>query len=212
MLKCVLFSICLTGAGFAQTYSGPARVVDGDTLDLGLSENVRLYGIDAPENNQTCGALACGRMATAWLKKRIENNHVSCVTRDVDRFNRPVAQCRLSDGRDIGQMMVANGLAWAYLKYSNLYALDEKTAYLNKRGFWAHEFDNPATHRAAARIGRAPENCIVKGNISPNSGERIYHVEGQQHYEKVGIDLSKGEQCFETEAAARTAGWRKARR
>ncbi len=31
--------------------SGPARVVDGDTLEIG-GERIRLYGIDAPESAQ----------------------------------------------------------------------------------------------------------------------------------------------------------------
>lgn len=37
----------------AETLSGPARVVDGDTLELG-KERIRLFGIDAPESKQLC--------------------------------------------------------------------------------------------------------------------------------------------------------------
>ncbi len=33
--------------------SGPARVIDGDTLEV-AGERIRLYGIDAPEKDQTC--------------------------------------------------------------------------------------------------------------------------------------------------------------
>lgn len=36
-----------------STLSGPARVVDGDTLEVG-SERIRLFGIDAPETKQLC--------------------------------------------------------------------------------------------------------------------------------------------------------------
>ncbi|MCR9108658.1 thermonuclease family protein [Marivita sp. XM-24bin2] len=53
--------------------------------------------------------------------------------------------------------------------------------------------------------------CKIKGNISLNSGERIYHVPGQEHYGKTRISVSKGERWFCSEAEARAAGWRKAR-
>ena len=198
---------------FAQTYQGTARVVDGDTIDLGLSYNIRIHGIDAPERRQKCGELACGKMARAWLKQQADGKLVRCERTAWDRrYGRPVARCALSDGRDLGQMMVAAGMAWAYLKYADDYALDEKTAALQKRGFWAYPFEKPSTYRTAVKPASNPARCVVKGNISPNTGERIYHIAGQQHYNKVGIDPSKGEACFQTEAAARAAGWRKARR
>ncbi len=50
----------------------------------------------------------------------------------------------------------------------------------------------------------------IKGNVSYNSGERIYHVPGQYHYEDTVISASRGERWFCTEADARAAGWRKA--
>ncbi len=53
--------------------------------------------------------------------------------------------------------------------------------------------------------------CKIKGNISLNSGERIYHVPGQEHYAKTRISVSKGERWFCSEVEARAAGWRKAR-
>ena len=35
--------------------TGPARVIDGDTIDI-AGERIRLHGIDAPESAQTCVA------------------------------------------------------------------------------------------------------------------------------------------------------------
>ena len=64
----------------------------------------------------------------------------------------------------------------------------------------------------AADIGPPLVGCVVKGNISINTGERIYHVPGQEYYDETQIDLLKGERWFCSEEAARTAGWRRARR
>src|SRR5690242_17413956 len=54
--------------------------------------------------------------------------------------------------------------------------------------------------------------CDIKGNISKNSGEKIFHVPGQEYYSPTIINHLKGERWFCTEADARAAGWRKAGR
>jgi len=54
--------------------------------------------------------------------------------------------------------------------------------------------------------------CNIKGNVSINTGERIYHVPGQEFYTPTRILPRYGERWFCTEAEARAAGWRKARR
>ena len=54
------------------------------------------------------------------------------------------------------------------------------------------------------------EDCDIKGNISYNSGERIYHVPGQAYYDETVINEDYGEKWFCTESAAINAGWRKA--
>jgi hypothetical protein len=53
--------------------------------------------------------------------------------------------------------------------------------------------------------------CMIKGNISYNTGERIYHVPGQAYYDATRISLSRGERWFCSEADARRAGWRRSR-
>ena len=53
--------------------------------------------------------------------------------------------------------------------------------------------------------------CTIKGNIS-SKGERIYHLPGDQHYDRTKINLAKGERWFCSEAEAIAAGWRKAKR
>ncbi|MQB37222.1 hypothetical protein DXT97_10475 [Agrobacterium tumefaciens] len=54
--------------------------------------------------------------------------------------------------------------------------------------------------------------CNIKGNISINSGQRIFHVPGQEDYDATIIRTRYGERWFCSEAEAREAGWRKASR
>jgi hypothetical protein len=53
--------------------------------------------------------------------------------------------------------------------------------------------------------------CDIKGNISVETGERIYHLPGQKYYSSTRIDGSRGERWFCSESDARAAGWRKSR-
>lgn len=54
--------------------------------------------------------------------------------------------------------------------------------------------------------------CNIKGNISINSGTRIFHVPGQYDYDSTRIRTDYGERWFCSEADAQSAGWRKASR
>ncbi len=53
-------------------------------------------------------------------------------------------------------------------------------------------------------------DCTVKGNISINSGNKLYHLPGMEDYGTTVIDPGKGEKWFCTEAEAIANGWRKA--
>ncbi|WP_040123986.1 sunset domain-containing protein [Neorhizobium galegae] len=54
--------------------------------------------------------------------------------------------------------------------------------------------------------------CNIKGNVSTNSRERIFHVPGQLDYNATIISRQYGERWFCSEDEARSAGWRKATR
>jgi len=51
----------------------------------------------------------------------------------------------------------------------------------------------------------------IKGNVSVETGERIYHVPGQRYYDETVISWTRGERRFCSEAQAREAGWRRSR-
>lgn len=51
--------------------------------------------------------------------------------------------------------------------------------------------------------------CKIKGNISYETGNKIYHVPGAEDYESTVIDPTRGERWFCTESEAIANGWRK---
>jgi cold shock CspA family protein len=54
--------------------------------------------------------------------------------------------------------------------------------------------------------------CIIKGNISYNTGNRLYHIPGMENYDQTVINPQNGEKWFCSESAAVAAGWTKATR
>ena len=103
----------------------------------------------------------------------------------------------------------------AYRKYSTDYVSHETAAKAGRRGLWRGDFVVPSRWRRGERLEAvAPSavgECRIKGNVS-RSGTRIYHVPGGASYAKTRIDTSKGERWFCSEAEARGAGWRWAKR
>ncbi|MAU54067.1 MAG: nuclease [Roseovarius sp.] len=214
-------------AGLAQGFGGTVRVIDGDTLDVG-AVRVRLHGIDAPEIGQGCTnadgvAWDCGSWVAGQVRALIGGRRVRCETVTEDRYGRTVARCALA-GQDLGRMLVAKGLALAFRRYSMAYDLEEKGAAVAGRGIHAYRFARPEDHRRAVRAeearraddrsgetGAPRAGCAIKGNLS-RSGARIYHLPGQADYARTTIQPETGERWFCSEAEARAAGWRRARR
>jgi endonuclease YncB( thermonuclease family) len=210
----------LTVSGASADPAGRIRVIDADTWDVG-GVRVRLFGIDAPERDQTCRRAdgsdwACGQWTTDETARLYQGRRADCRAVTVDRYQRVVARCRV-EGVDTGREMVQQGLAFAYRKYSMDYDLDEKRAVVSGAGIHGAETMRPAEFRTAQRkVVKVPaqstqHSCSIKGNIS-SKGERIYHVPGQDHYSKTRISPHKGERWFCSEAEARAAGWRRAKR
>src|SRR5690606_2590093 len=73
-------------------------------------------------------------------------------------------------------------------------------------------FSSPATPSIAGMIGISMGGCDIKGNVSIDTGERIYHVPGQYYYPQTKIRAEYGERYFCSEAEARNAGWRRSMR
>jgi endonuclease YncB( thermonuclease family) len=196
--------------------TGQVRVIDGDTIDVGQIR-IRLHGIDAPETDQTCHTRrgevwACGAWAKATVKTMLEGQHVRCAAVARDRYARVVARCEAREG-DVGQVLVSEGIALAYPKYSLDYVPAEEKAARRNVGLHAGSFQSPAKFRRTRDVAKqhVTRDCAIKGNIS-RSGERIYHRPGQRDYAKTSIRTEKGERWFCSPQDAEAAGWRAARR
>lgn len=211
----LLLALPFAAVAAPRVIEGPARAVDGDTLDVG-GERVRLFGIDAPEARQTCDLRGkrwdCGAFATRALRAELARGPVACTVEvPADAYGRPVAICR-AGGRDIARALVRQGAATAYGRYSDRYLADESAARAAGAGLWQARMVTPETHRhTPAAPQAAPQGCAIKGNVSAK-GQRIYHLPGQRDYAATRISPGKGEAWFCTEAEARAAGFRRAAR
>lgn len=73
---------------------------------------------------------------------------------------------------------------------------------------------NPGTPPAGPRPGSPVHlpGCDVKGNVSENTGEKIYHVPGGAYYDRTIIGNRPGEFWFCSTGDAEAAGWRASQR
>lgn len=211
--------------------TGRASVIDGDTIEI-HGERIRLNGIDAPESAQLCQdqkgkSYQCGaEAATAIAKILAQSRPTVCSFVERDQYGRMVADCYRADGENLATLMVSAGYALDWPRYSRgRYASEQQHAKAQKLGMWRGNFtepwewrqqraaDAPVLRGPAMLIGtksEAPSDCAIKGNIS-SKGERIYHVPGQQYYDRTKISPSKGERMFCSEAEAQAAGWRRSK-
>lgn len=125
-------------------------VVDGDTIKLD-GTTYRLWGIDAAETFQVCAdGWAAGTKATAYLLELMKSKRVVCEPKTADRYGRTVAICR-ADGQDLGAAMVRDGMAYAFVRYSQDYLAQEREARVAGLGVHAHACAYPWNWRAHQR-------------------------------------------------------------
>jgi endonuclease YncB( thermonuclease family) len=222
LMKLIGFGLllCVHSSALAASLTGEVtNVNDGDTFKI-WGQSIRLLGIDAPENAQTCKnkkgvKYQCGDSATNHLKKIIKKSEVRCEGSDKDAYKRLLATCFIGD-TNINKKMVEDGWAVAFLKYSTAYEKSENLAKSMKLGMWAGDFIRPAEFRsgvwkeaeAKIAVDTANSDCKIKGNIN-SKDEKIYHTPwGSKSYKRTKINTSKGERWFCDEAQALAAGWR----
>ena len=150
-------------AGAQDNIIGQASVIDGDTLEI-RGIRLRLFGIDAPESQQSCrdddGKLyRCGQKAALALSEFIGAKTVSCAPQTTDRYGRTVAVCSVA-GVDMADWLVRGGLAFDWPQYSKgRYTTAQKVAERSGDGMWGGQWVVPWAYRACVSAGGKPDRC-----------------------------------------------------
>lgn len=148
-------------AAAAEEIVGKPRVIDGDTLDFS-GRIVQLYGIDALEIDQACGAdgryWACGKEAHWAALNRVSPHWVTCVVRADSRVDLGdgsiAAVCYLAGAGqiDFNAWMVEQGWAFADRDVTDDYVAAEDAARRAGRGLWRGTFVTPWDWRDGQRL------------------------------------------------------------
>lgn len=137
--------LIVAASALAEDVTGPARVIDGDTIEIGGCR-IHLFGIDAPELGQTCEwpgkTIPCGEVAHTGLMDLMAGAEVVCATRDKSPDGGRAGTCR-ADGFDVGRNMVHTGWALAARRLGTGYAATKEKAKRAKRGLWRGTFVVP---------------------------------------------------------------------
>lgn len=146
----ILAFLAFAPAVSAKERTGPAVVIDGDSLEVD-GRSIRLWGIDAPEYRQTCTrdgkSWKCGAAAKRALRNKVSNALLRCQVLHTDRYAREVCTCTIR-GLSLNAWMVEQGWALDYSRYSKgRFANEEAAARNAQRGIWSASFDNPEQWR-----------------------------------------------------------------
>jgi endonuclease YncB( thermonuclease family) len=113
-------------------------IKDGDTFVVlmnGKEQVIRLDHIDCPEKKQPFGTKAKLFASDLCFGEFVYLKHKN----KYDRYKRLLAEVILTDGVNVNQELVRNGLAWHFKKYSKnpYYAALEIKAKNNRVGIWS---------------------------------------------------------------------------
>lgn len=115
-------------------------VKDGDTIEVLYNKKpivIRLEHIDCPEKKQPFG-----NKAKLFVSNKAFGKNVKIVTNGkTDRWKRMIGVVILENGDNLNKLLVENGLAMHFKRYSkdNSYDLIERKAQEEKVGLWSQK-------------------------------------------------------------------------
>lgn len=216
-----------------------AKNIDGDTIHVNINGQIyklRMIGVDTPETKHprkpvqyfgkeasafTATALPVG--ATVWLQKDVSNtDKYGRLLRYV--WTKQPATDNPTEAEITANMhnavLVANGYGAPStyppdVKYSDLFNRLSQNARNGRWGLWGAPAGAPSN---VYKPAPAPKPSYNTPSYTPNTGQgvikgnrnsRIYHLPGQQSYNKIS---AKNVVYFNTVAEAQAAGYRPAKR
>lgn len=129
-----------------------SNVVDGDTIDIDVPDGeyehtrIRLWGIDTPESKSPkVGVMYFGPEAAEYTRKVALGRDVRIFLDEGNRtrgyYGRVLAYVQLEDKRFLNEVLVAEGYAYADVRFRhsnyNKYKQLESAARGRKKGLWA---------------------------------------------------------------------------
>ncbi|MBP5698319.1 MAG: thermonuclease family protein [Alphaproteobacteria bacterium] len=149
--------------------SGSAFVIHAHVFYIG-NRYIRLYGVDAPDNDQLCSdgngsAYNCGERAVSWVRNWIDNNIIDCYILKVEPNGRDLATCAWGE-YDIGAGLVGSGWGVANTRETFIYKPYEIKAQNEGSGLWQGSFYSPEDWRD---IKRHRNDFTVKKESFPSS-------------------------------------------
>ena len=136
----------LVQAADYEVITGVAHVIHGDTLEID-GMRIRLHGVDAPEQSQSCIAgdgrkWACGAEATFALANLAGAKSVTCKQVSKLKDGNFHGSCQIGK-HDLSAMLVFQGWAIADRRRSKDYVNEELDAKEHMRGLWRGNFVEP---------------------------------------------------------------------
>jgi micrococcal nuclease len=199
-------------------------VVDGDTIDVRIDEavkRVRYIGVNTPETvHPTRGVECFGKEASARNKTLVAGKYVR-LEKDIsetDKYGRLLRYVYVGDVF-VNELLVAEGYASVStyppdVRHTETFLEAQRDARTVGKGLWGAGCEpyvgGTTSPSEVVESGTGGSACTIKGNISSDDGERIYHTESCPYYDKTVITETKGERWFCSENDAVEAGWRKA--
>lgn len=190
-------------------------VVDGDTVDIEDDVRIRLLGIDAPERGE-----CFYEESKAFLEELVEEKNIY-IEKDIsgsDRYGRLLRYMYIpssapeEDDMFVQERLVRTGHADVFAaapdnRYRDLLSSAREEARNKGFGMWGAcdvAVSDDLRERDALPIDAS---CTIKGNISEKGYGKHYFVEGCPNYNRVKVDVRKGEAYFCTAEEAEIAGF-----
>lgn len=190
------------------------RVVDGDTLEVRTGqvvERVRLDGIDAPERGQPFS-----RVATRRLREIVSDGAVRLDRHGEDRYDRTIGELMLVDGTSVNRVLVAEGLAWHYKRYSKDAELASLEVEARRHGLGLWRDGEPIPPWDWRKRGRKKRSANATherggpneiGSVRGNRRSKVFHLPGCPSFDRVS---TKNRVPFKNTDDAVAAGYRRA--